>query len=168
MPARYKITLSDEFIAAANHHYLRQHAWRRHVLGIKGAAVFALLVTGAVLAAAAGSWLLVPLAALVGTLFPGFAIDRWIQRRRFRKSPYYNDEIFLTLSDDGVHGTGRTSELRLAWSAFTRARRFSDGLLLLQGPQLMNWLPNGAATESTSVEEAVRLVRQHIRDFRDA
>jgi hypothetical protein len=168
MTAHYQYTLSEDFVADSNLRYLRQHAWRKHFLGIKGVLALILLVLGAVVAAVAKSWLLIPLATIAGTVFPGFAIDAWIEQRQFRKSPHYNDEISITLSDEGLNVTGRTSETRFAWSTFTKARRFSDGLLLFQGPQLMNWLPDSGAADSASVGEAEHLVRSNVQDFRDA
>jgi hypothetical protein len=127
-----------------------------------------LIGIGALLAAFASTWLLVPFAAIAGSLTLGWPIDAWVIKRRFRKSPYHNDEIALTLSEEGLHVVGRASETRLAWSNLTKARRFKDGLLLFHGPQMFNWLPDSAAADAGSVEEADRLIRTHVKDFRDA
>lgn len=82
---------------------------------------------------------------LVGMYCLGAPLDEWWVRRRFRASPYHNDDIEFTLSADGAHAKGRDSELTLGWSAFTAARICKDGLLLFQGPNVCNWLPNTAA-----------------------
>jgi hypothetical protein len=109
----------------------------------------------------------VPFAAFAGSLFLGWPIDAWFLRRRFRKSPYHNDEIALTISDEGIHGAGRSSEIRLNWSLITKARRFPDGLLLFQGPQVFHWIPNTAAVDPSDVADLERLVRVHVQDARD-
>jgi hypothetical protein len=166
--AQYRFTFSEDFLLTANLRYRRQLAWRKPFYGIKGVLALILLGLGALLAVKASSWLFVPFAAIAGSMTMGWPIDGWILKRRFRKSPYHNDEILLTLSEEGLHGVGRSSETRLAWSNFTKARRFRDGLLLFHGPQMFNWLPDSAAVDSMSVEEADRLVRAHVRDFRDA
>jgi len=109
----------------------------------------------------------VPFCAIAGAVFLGWPIDKWLLRRRFRKSPYHNDEISISLSEDGLYGAGRASETKMAWSNFTKARRFNDGLLLFSGSPIFHWLPNSAAVGPADVAEAERLVRQHVSDFRD-
>jgi hypothetical protein len=168
MAAQYRFTFSEEFLITANLRYRRQLAWRKPFYGLKGILALVLLGLGALLAVAAETWLLIPFAAIAGSLSAGWPIDAWLLKKRFRKSPYHNDEIFLTLSEEGLHGTGRSSETRLGWPIFTKARRFKDGLLLFHGPQMFNWLPDSAAADPASVAEAERLIRMHVRDFRDA
>jgi hypothetical protein len=165
--AQYRFTFSEEFLIEANLRYRRQLPWRRPFYGLKGVLAFILLALGAFVSVAAKWWLLVPFAAFAGALLLGWPIDAWFLRRRFRKSPYHNDEIALTISDEGIHGVGRSSETRLNWSLITKARRFSDGLLLLQGPQVFHWLPNTAAVDPTDVADLERLVRAHVQDTRD-
>jgi hypothetical protein len=166
--AQYRFRFSEDFLITANLRYRRQLAWRKPFYGFKGVLALILLGLGAVLAVAASTWLLVPFAAIAGSLTMGWPIDAWILKRRFRKSPYHNDELSLTLSEEGLYGKGRASETRLGWSNFTKARRFKDGLLLFHGSQMFNWLPDSAAADPASIEEAERLIRMHIRDFRDA
>ncbi len=165
--AQYRFTFSEEFLIEANLRYRRQLPWRRPFYGIKGVLAFILLALGVFVAVAAKWWLLVPFAAFAGALFLGWPIDAWFLRRRFRKSPYHNDEISLTISDEGIHGAGRSSETRLNWSLITKARRFSDGLLLFQGPQVFHWLPNSAAADPDDVADLERLVRARVQDVRD-
>ena len=166
--AQYRFTFSEEFLLTANLRYRRQLAWRKPFYGLKGILALTLLGLGALLAVIANTWLLVPFAAIAGSLTLGWPIDAWILKRRFRKSPYYNDEISLSLSEEGLYGVGRISETRLGWPIFTKARRFTDGLLLFHGPQMFNWLPDTAAADAASVAEAEELIRMHVRDFRDA
>ena len=165
--AQYRFTFSEEYLIEANLRFRRQLPWRRPFYGLKGVLAFILLALGAFVAVAAKWWLLVPFGAFAGALFLGWPIDAWLLRRRFRKSPYYNDEIALAISDEGIHGSGRSSETRLNWSIITKARRFSDRLLLFQGPQVFHWLPNAAAVDPTDVADLERLVRARVQDIRD-
>lgn len=111
--------------------------------------------------------LLILFVVMAGVLVLGWPIDAWLLRRRFRKSPYHNDQISLSLSDEGLHAVGLMSETRLSWPMITKARRFSDGLLLFQGPSVFHWPSNDAATDSSIVLEVEQLVRSRISDFRD-
>lgn len=86
---------------------------------------------------------------------------------RFRQSPFYNDEIDFLLSESGSHARGRNSEVRHGWEAYTKARRFKDGLLLFHGPDTFSWLPDAAATDPTAIAAAQQLARARIRDYRD-
>ena len=94
-------------------------------------------------------------------------LDVWLVRRRFRRSPYHNDDVVFQLSEIGSHAVGRNSEVRLSWGAFTKARRFKDGLLLVQGAHVFNWLPDSAARDFDAVKQAQELVRARIADYRD-
>lgn len=167
MQAVYRFRFSEDYLLASFLRYRRQVWWRRPfqalkwVLAIPSAAgmlVFAYM--GFVVPAAI-------FGAILGSLLLGWPIDAWILRRRFRKSPYHNDEIAFTLSASGAHALGRTSEVRIDWQTFTKARRFDDGLLLFQGPALFNWLPDSAASESETASYAAELARLHVKDYRD-
>jgi hypothetical protein len=83
-----------------------------------------------------------------------------------KPTSYHNDDVVLRLSDQGVDVTGKTAENRLTWPVYTKARRFSDGLLLFQGPHMFNWLPDTAADAET-IRYADGLVRKHIGDYRN-
>jgi|GEM_PF-829262 len=86
---------------------------------------------------------------------------------RFRKSPFYNDEIDFSLSESGSHARGRHSEVRHGWEAYTKARRFKDGLLLCHGPDAFHWLPDAAAADPAAIAAAQQLARARIRDYRE-
>lgn len=111
------------------------------------------------------------LAGIVGCipaiLLVGWPIDKWFTRKRFRKSPFHNDDIAFSLSDNGVRIVGRNSEVKVGWVNFTKARRFKDGLLLFQGPNVFSWLPDTAAVDSGAVTRARELVRTSIKDYRE-
>ena len=86
---------------------------------------------------------------------------------RFRQSPFYNDEIEFSLSESGSHARGRHSEVRHGWEAYTKARRFKDGLLLCHGPDAFHWLPDAAAADPAAIAAAQQLARARIRDYRE-
>ena len=88
-------------------------------------------------------------------------IDEWTTRRNLRQSPYCNDEIAVTITDEGYQAKSSIQDVTFAWSVFTKAVQFNDGLLLFQGPRLFNWLPYSAIQEGT-VEELEGFVRARI------
>lgn len=87
-------------------------------------------------------------------------------RVQFRSSPYCNENITVVLSDEGFHATGEISRTSLTWQAYTRAVRFRDGFLLLQGPGVFNWLPDAALAEG-KIGDIELLLRKHIANFSD-
>jgi hypothetical protein len=171
MSAQYRFRFSEDHLLTSFLRYRQQLWWRRAFLGLKWilAAPFAALLglavySGAkVLAAIVGGLC----GAMVGALLLGWRIDAWLIRKRFRKSPFHDDEITFSVSESGSRVIARDSEVRIGWSKFTRARRFPDGLLLFQGPGVFNWLPDSAAVELATVKEAETLVRTHVSDYRD-
>ena len=82
--------------------------------------------------------------------------DRAVFRHCIRKIPTLNDDWVLRLSDDGMSSSGKRGEGRLDWIGFSRARRFADGLLLLQGPHLFHWFPDSAPALPSEVSNLVR------------
>src|SRR5262245_4161263 len=94
-------------------------------------------------------------------------LDRAVSRRRIRKIPTLNDDWILRLSDEGMSSSGKRGEGRLDWTAFSRARRFADGLLLFQWPHPFHWFPDSACTQPARRSEVGDLVRCHTSDYRD-
>ena len=107
------------------------------------------------------------LGALLGAIFLGGPIDAWIAKRRLRKSPFHNNDLLFRISMTELHVTGTNEDSHLKWSAYSKARRFSDGLLLFQGPSFFNWLPDSAAVDATSIEQARAIARAQVKDYRD-
>jgi hypothetical protein len=107
------------------------------------------------------------LGALLGAIFLGDPIDAWIARRRLRKSPFHNNDLSFRISSTELHVTGTNEDSHLKWSAYSKVRRFSDGLLLFQGPSFFNWLPDSAAVDTTSIEQAQVIARSQVKDYRD-
>jgi hypothetical protein len=167
MNEHYRFTFSEDYLIAANLRYRQQVAGRRWFFTLKWFLGAVLLALGALCAVFAARWLFVAFGAIAGSLLLGWPIDKWLMKRRLRKSPVWNDNVAFTFSGEGVYVTTRDSESKIAWSGFTKARRFRDGLLLFQGPQFYNWLPDAAATTPEAPTEVLRLVRENVREFRD-
>lgn len=164
--AQYRFKFSDEFRTAASRRYQRA---RGAIFAERSWAIAIIfLAVGAAGVLADESWLMVPCVIGAGLIVLAWSLRGPAARRRFRSSPYRNDDVMFLLSEEGVHITGRHSEMRLGWPLLTKAVRFGDGLLLFQGPNVFNWLPDYAATTPAAVPEALRLARAHITDYREA
>lgn len=160
---QYHFLFDEDFLVAAFRQYRKQRPSRHLLVTIKGIGLL-LTVGVAALCINHGKWE----AALIFTAFAllilvGSRIDDWLIRRRFRKSPYQNEDMMITLSEKGFHAIGSKSNSALDWSAFTKARYFSNGVLLFQGPGVFNWLPDMALTGS-SPESTRELVASHVDD----
>jgi hypothetical protein len=167
MQAAFRFRFSEDHLLASFRRYRQQLWWRRPFLGLKWLLAIP-FCAGFVFAIYRGiPWLAAIFGAILGSTLLGWPIDAWILRKRFRKSPFHNDEITFTVSADGSHVLGRNSEVRIGWATFTRARRFDDGLMLFQGPGVFNWLPDTAAADGAAVKNAIELARLHVKDFRD-
>ncbi|MSR56623.1 MAG: YcxB family protein [Planctomycetaceae bacterium] len=170
MAAEYRIRLSEEFFRDAGARCLSQtwFAWTRVVI-VLVTLVLAVFVGVALyqnrILSAIGSAIVLGDLVILMILAPRF--KRWQAHRNLRKFLHPNDEMGIRLSDEGVSFTGRNGETRAPWTVITKARRFSDGLLLFEGPKLCRWLPDSAA-DVRSIAEAERLVRANVSDYRDA
>lgn len=167
MGTEYRFRFSEDHLLTSLLRYRQQIWWRRPFYGLKW--VLAVL-SALLLILCAVNGLVIPagiFGAVLGALLLGWPIDAWITRRRFRKSPFHDDDITLSLSEEGSHVVGRNHEVRVGWDTYTKARRFKDGLLLFQGPHLFNWLPDAAALDPSGIAKAQELARSHIRDYRD-
>ena len=92
-------------------------------------------------------------------------LDRWLTIRNFRRSPFQNETLRISLGEDAYVVAGSISSTHLSWDAFTRAVQFEDGMLLFQGPGLCNWLPFSRITRGTPAEVAER-VSTKVGEFR--
>lgn len=166
MFAEYHFRFSEEHLLTSVLRYRQQLAWRRPFLGLKwvlASALFLLLLFAAYMGIPLLSGVF---GAIIGVMLLGWPIDAWLMRRRFRKSPFRDENYQFVLSDDGAHVVSQNSDTRIAWAVFTKARQFSDGFLLFQGPGLFNWLPDSAAFTPACLAEAEQLIRAHVTDFR--
>ncbi|WP_367872786.1 hypothetical protein [Luteolibacter sp. Populi] len=90
-------------------------------------------------------------------------IDRWLLKRRLRKSPHLNDELRICLSEEGFSTRGSKSSGELQWAVFTEARLLEDGILLFEGPQVFRFLPFHTITRGRA-GEAEELVRTYVKE----
>jgi hypothetical protein len=167
MQAEYRFRFSEDHLLTSLLRFRQQVWWRKPFIGLKWilGLTFAIPLVIFVykgIPALAGIF-----GAIVGALLLGWPIDAWIVRRRFRKSPFHDDEIVFSISERGSHVVGRNSETLVGWANFTKARRFKDGLLLFQGPNVVNWLPDVAASDAGAVKNAQEMARLHIPDYRE-
>ncbi|MEM1293997.1 MAG: YcxB family protein [Verrucomicrobiota bacterium] len=93
-------------------------------------------------------------------------IERWMLIQSFRNSPFRNEQISIQLTDEGYIGEGTVGSTKLGWTAFTKAVRFEDGLLLFQGPGLNNWLPFSTLVEG-SPDDVAGFVQSKVSDFQN-
>ena len=89
-------------------------------------------------------------------------VDFWLARRRFRKSPYFNEEVSIEFSDSGYHSRSAKSDSMLQWSVFTKVVHFRDGFLLFQGPYLYSWIPLASLVNPSDAAELATLLRSKI------
>lgn len=159
MPAVYEFRFSEDFLVEALRRLWR-HKRQRTFAAIRLVAS-GIMAMFAVLSLGFGQWwLALFFALLILAAYQGRRLDEWLARRRFRKSPYYDDPVRVEVSDDGLWIKGLKSDTRLTWEAFSRAVRFPDGWLLLQGPGVGNWLPDAARRDGESNESLDELVQR--------
>lgn len=130
MQVQFKFRFSEEHLLTSHLRYRHQVWWRPPFQGLKWvlATMISLLL---IFAAYRGVPMLSAFfGAILSALLLGWSIDSWIIRKRFRKSPLHNDDIAFTFFEDGAHVVGQTSEVRIGWAAYPKARRFKDGMLL--------------------------------------
>ena len=163
----YQFRFSEEHLLESHRRYRKQLWWRRPFHVAKGLLAIPIVALGAFCIAM--GWILgsAIFGAVLGIMYLSWPIDAWIIRRRFRKSPYHNEDLTYELADSGVHVVGKQQDVRFTWELFTKSLRFRDGLLLFQGPHLFTWLPDAAIAADSSVDEAREMVRRHVKDSRD-
>jgi hypothetical protein len=167
MEATYQFTFSEQHLLESFLRYRRTLWWRRPFYAAKGMLAVIILLLGLLSVAYGFIFGAGVFGAVLGVMFLAWPIDAFLLRRRFRKSPFHNGEYTYHLYDEGVHVVGRSEDIRLDWSLFTSARRFTDGLLLFQGPHLFTWLPDAFITSSSTTDESRELVRSRVMDYRD-
>jgi len=169
--AEYRLRYTEEYLLQAMHRYRKTLWWRGQYAALRWILAAALVVLLAVAVWGRAYTAVIVLCALLGALIGitvfGNPIDAWIAIRRLRKSPFHNNDLIFRISDNEIHITGTNEETHLKWSAFSKARRFVDGLLLFQGPHFFNWLPDSAAVDAASVDQVMSLAKLHVTDYRD-
>ena len=73
-----------------------------------------------------------PVALALGALafFCGIAAMRWGIFQRFRYRADFGTDVTVTMSADGLVGSGRHVEGKWVWAAYPRAVRYLDGIML--------------------------------------
>ncbi len=169
--AEFHVRFDEKYLLDATAHHRRQLWWHGQydLLRWTLAAHMALLTVIAFLSKASILTTILSgvTGALLGAMLLGPSIDNWLAKRRLRKSPFCDNDMIFKISEDELLVTGTNGDSRLKWTAYSKARRFSDGLLLYQGPQFFNWLPDSAATDPSSVETTKDLARSQVKDYRD-
>lgn len=94
----------------------------------------------------------------------GSKLDDWMVRRRMRHSPFNGLEVRILLNEQGYTASDAKSRSELAWSVFSRVKRFDDGFLAFGAPPMIYWWPDSAMRSGT-VAEAKQLLRRHIARF---
>jgi hypothetical protein len=101
-------------------------------------------------------------ALLIGAMgIPAFVLltkKAIILKYRFR--PSFGSEARYSMSETGVTIHATSLQGNYPWSGYSRAVRFSDGMLLLQ-KEGMRWLPDAALLSGTG-DDVLALVRAHL------
>lgn len=101
------------------------------------------------------------LALAIFMFFP-HKIDDFLAQRNFRKSPHYNTQQMILLSDGGLYSKSEVQESTLKWTAFSRAVIFRDGVLMFQGPKTVHWLPDRAFERERDALDLRKLVESKL------
>ncbi len=165
MPA-FQYTFDESFLIETFRRYRQSRSLARFTKTLKillGVCLLVLIIVSTLLMFYIAA---IVLALFFTMLLLAVRIDDWLLTRRFRKSPYYGDCIQIDLSADGMFSEGTKSSGKVTWTVFTKARRFADGFLLFQGPQVLNWLPIKSITAGTP-KQVDELIRANIADYEE-
>jgi hypothetical protein len=97
-------------------------------------------------------------------LLSGPRLDYFLLRRRHRKSPFFNSNVVVQVSESGCIVADANSRSELSWSLFTGGHRFHEGILVLHGPQQFQWWPDACLTAG-SIQEVDALLRAKVPKF---
>jgi hypothetical protein len=158
----YRFNANERYFEEAFARYYSQLRIRKFFAAVKWIGIV-VLSAAAAMAFIQQEWLGVAfLAAIIAVVLYSQRIDRFVRSRQLQRSPFINEDVDILLADSGFEATSPSTSLRLAWSAFTNAVRFSDGWLLFSGPRLFRWLPDSSSVAGS----ADSLVRKHIANVR--
>ncbi len=166
MFVRYKIQADEVFFTSAFQRHYKQHALSRFFSTIRamGIIVFTLC---AMTAAVQKYWL--PAFVTLGLallILLSRKLDHFWLLWNLKKSPFWDEETVMEISDVGLKTSSNKGNADLAWQAFTRALRFPDGFLLYQGPSVFYWLPDSTLAEGFNAQDTEAVLRKHIANFR--
>lgn len=164
-PIAYAFTLDEAYALT-----LRQRFHMRHRT-YAGWNVHSIAWT-ALLAASIAGWLLTRDPLFAGLLvfvilllvFLVFFRTRLFRRQVFQ-SPFFGEAFSMECSEAGFSLHGSQVDTKATWAIVTRAIAFTDGLLLLSGPQQARWLPDACLTRG-SPEQVRTLIRGQVANYR--
>ncbi len=87
-------------------------------------------------------WASAFMVALTIFMFFPHKIDDFLATRNFKRSPHYNAEQTLFLSENGLRTESEIENADMKWAAFSKAVIFEDGVLLYRGTNMVNWIPD--------------------------
>ena len=161
----YSVIFDAAFLTHAFQSYRKQKSLRYVIIIFKLAFLLSMLFPVAFLVQRSYWWIALVYVGLVLVLFKAQSIDIWFLKRRLRRSPFWNQELVISITPQGLHLITANYDMMLKWSAFTKARTFEDGVLLFQGNVIFNWLPDSALTEGTRAE-VESLIQTNVKDYK--
>ena len=163
--SRLEITYSDDYLVDSWKRFRRAKFAARAMFALK-AVLGAILLSLIWLMIIVHAYVAAGLAALfLALLVFNQPIDAFLLVRRCRKSPFRGDRFVLEITSEGVSGKGPKSDSTVDWTAYSWARRFPDGFLLVQRPANYAWLPDACITKG-SADDIDQLFRTHINDYK--
>lgn len=82
-------------------------------------------------------------------------VSRYSVRRQFRKRPDQDIDIEWWLGPDEIRTRSELNEARFVWSAFVKAVKTPNGLLLYNLTNFFQWLPRHAFSSDADFEQVV-------------
>jgi len=165
-PIAYAFTLDEAYALTLRQRFQMRHrtyaGWTVH--SIAWAALLATSFAGWLLTRDAffASLLLFVIFLLV---FLVFSRPR-LFRRQLSQSPFFGQAFAMECSEAGFSLHGSEVDTKATWVIVTRTIAFTDGLLLLSGPQQVRWLPDACLTRGTP-EQVRALIRDRVTNYRN-
>jgi pimeloyl-ACP methyl ester carboxylesterase len=173
----YRFAFDEAYVVASLARYRRQRKVYPWFIAVKIVCFLGLAaLLGIIVVVSLGSSYSGSTAALFAAILPavfivllllGPRLDYALLKRNLRKSPFYGGEVHFSFSEKEVAVATPKSQGTLAWSAFTAAKRSSDGFLLFSGPSLYHWLPDSSLVAG-AVGDVERLFRENVRPYERA
>jgi hypothetical protein len=167
MKAEYKFRYNELFVAESFERYRQHHPMRLLRWALKGLGFIGLGSLAALGVIADSAPLTGMFSFFIVLLVSGPAFDMWWAKRRLRRSPFYNTDVIVRLSDAGYFGEDANSRTELSWAVFTDGSRLPDGFLLFTGPQQFHWFPDRALVAG-EIPEIESVLKQKLSKFRAA
>jgi hypothetical protein len=162
--AKYEFRFDENFLIDSYRRYLSlsHHKW--WLIPTKTIAMIGMLLLLG-FALSIKQWPLVILFAFLSLcLAAGNRFDLFLTRRRFRKSPFCDQNVKAVVSEDAYLAEDAQSKVELKWSVVTKARRFSDGFLIVIGQHNFYWLPHKSISGG-NIEDVHALLGARVGDY---